>query len=170
MGPHSRWPGVEESTATPCGRGRRLLLVTHYYPAHHGGVEIVADALARRLCTDHGWAVVWMASDCDAVPGDSPAGLTAKPARACNWTERHMGFPWPVWSLAALRALWREVGAAGVIHLHDALYFGNAVAWAFARIRRVPVLVTQHVGTRPIARWRFEHCTGSQTARWGGWS
>lgn len=149
MSRHSRRPGAKELAPTPYGRACRLLLVTHYYAAHHGGVEIVADALARRLCIDHGWSVVWMASDCDAVPGDPPASLTTRPARACNWTERHLGFPWPVWSLAALRALWREVGAAGVVHLHDCLYFGNAVAWAFARIRRVPVLVTQHVGTVP---------------------
>ena len=129
--------------------GHRLLLVSHYFAGHRGGVELVAEALARRLCTDHGWHVMWMASDSDALPVDPPAELTAASARACNWTEEHLGFPWPIWSPVALRSLWRAVGAADVVHLHDALYFGNAFAWGFARLRRVPVLVTQHVGTVP---------------------
>lgn len=144
-----RGPTSDSSAAVSPRVGQRLLLVTHYYAAHRGGVELVAEALARRLCTDHGWHVVWMASDSDASPLDPPAELTAVPARACNWTEKRLGFPWPIWSPVALRSLWQAVGAADVVHLHDALYFGNAFAWGFARLRRVPVMVTQHVGNVP---------------------
>lgn len=127
----------------------RLALVTHYYSSHRGGVEKVAAELARRLTEDQGWAVTWLASDVDALPQDLPAGVRLAPVAAWNGTERHLGIPWPVWSLHALPRLWRIVGQSDVVHLHDALYFGNACAWMFAWLRAVPVIVTQHIGTIP---------------------
>lgn len=128
----------------------RLLLVTHYYPAHGGGVEKVAAELARRLAETHGWSVTWLASDCDPLPQDLPAAVSLVSAHAWNGIECHTGVPWPIWSLGALRRLWRAIGQADVVHLHDALYFGNAWAWLSARLQGVPVIVTQHVATIPF--------------------
>lgn len=129
---------------------RHLALVTHYYPAHRGGVERVAAELARRLADGHGWTITWMASDVDPAPEGLPESVHLIPAPAWNGIERHVGVPWPIWSLRALVALWRTISRADVVHLHDALYFGNAFAWLFARLRGVPVVVTQHVGTIPF--------------------
>lgn len=128
----------------------RLLLVTHYYPAHGGGVEKVAAELGRRLAGTRGWTVTWLASDCDPPPRELSATLNCVPMRAWNGIERRSGIPWPVWSLGALRRLWRHVAEADAVHLHDALYFGNACAWLFARLKGVPVIVTQHVGDIPF--------------------
>lgn len=130
---------------------RRALLVTHYFSTHRGGVELVAAALARRLVSDHGWTLTWIASDTDAPPDDVPEGVSLVRAPAWNWAERRLGVPWPVWSSGGLRAVWREVGRANVLHLHDALYLGNAFAWVTARLRGVPVIVTQHVGAVPYS-------------------
>lgn len=113
-------------------------------------MEVIAAELATRLANIHGWTVTWMASDVDPLPDNLPAAVRLVPAPAWNGLERHIGVPWPVWSSNALRALWRIVGQADVIHLHDALYFGNACAWLFARLRGIPVVVTQHVGTVPF--------------------
>jgi glycosyltransferase involved in cell wall biosynthesis len=53
--------------------------------------------------------------------------------------------------------MWRAIGAADVVHLHDTLYMGNLLAAFIARLRRKPVVVTQHIGLVPyrsaIARW-----------------
>lgn len=129
---------------------RHLLLVTHYYPAHHGGVEKVAAELAVRLADKHGYEVTWMASDVD-TPFQAPhEAVRVVPAKAWNGIERNTGVPWPIWSLGALYMLWRAIGQANIVHLHDALYFGNAFAWLMARLRGVPVVVTQHVGKIPF--------------------
>ena len=128
----------------------RLALVSHYYSTHRGGVEKVALELARRLAAAHGWRVTWLASDVDALPQGLPAGVIPVPVPAWNGIERQLGVPWPIWSPGGLRQLWRAIAEADVVQLHDALYFGNAFAWLFARMQGVPVIVTQHVGAIPF--------------------
>ena len=120
----------------------RVLLVTHYYAEHRGGVEIVAAELARRLAA-RGVEIIWVASD---GPAASSTGVTRLPVSAWNLTEQRLGFPYPLWSPLALLRLSQQVRAADVIHLHDSLYLGNVVAYLWARWYHRPVVVTQHVG------------------------
>lgn len=126
----------------------RLLLVTHYFPAHRGGVERIAGQLAARLAGAGETEIEWHASDCDAAPSDAP-GLRCVPAASWNAIERWLGLPYPLWSPAALVRVWRAARSADVVHLHDCLYLPNLVAFAAARLARRPVLVTQHVGFVP---------------------
>ncbi len=125
----------------------RLTLVTHYFPAHRGGVESVAGELARRL-GGNGIEVTWHASDSDAMPPAS-AGVTCFAARAWNGIERRSGIPYPLWSPLALRDLARSIARSDAVHLHDCLYLPAIFAFLAARWHRVPVLVTQHVGAVP---------------------
>ncbi|MEF8708971.1 MAG: glycosyltransferase family 4 protein [Candidatus Accumulibacter propinquus] len=127
-----------------------LLLVTHYFSTHRGGVEKVADELVRRLAATNGWSVTWLASDSDPIPEALPTLVKPFSMRAWNGIERRLGIPWPIWSLGALHKLWIAIGQADAVHLHDALYFGNAFACLFARLHGVPVVVTQHVGAIPF--------------------
>lgn len=124
-----------------------VLLVTHYYPAHRGGIELVAAELARRLAAEHGATITWYASDCDPPP--AIVGVAPAPASACNAIERRFGMPFPLWSPAALLELARAARAADVVHLHDCLYLPNVVAYLAARLAGRPVVVTQHIGMVP---------------------
>jgi phosphatidylinositol alpha-1,6-mannosyltransferase len=124
----------------------RILLVTHYYSTHAGGIEIVAGSLAERLAATH--RVVWAASDCDSPPGVG-GRLRLLPMRSLNVIERLTGLPFPLWGVGSLVRLWRESADADVIHLHDIAYVGNWMAFVYAWLRRKPVLVTQHVGFIP---------------------
>lgn len=125
----------------------RVVLVTHYYPAHRGGVEIVAGEIAGRLAAEGGFEIEWHASDCDPAPGR--ANPHCQPAVASNFIESRFGLPYPLWSWTSLSRLVRAVRAADLVHLHDCLYMGNMVAFAAARIAGRPVLVTQHIGAVP---------------------
>lgn len=125
----------------------RITLVTHYYPAHRGGIELVAAQIARRLAASHGAELSWHASDCDAPP--VIPGVACFPARAWNGIERRAGLPYPLWSVGALRRLTRAVREADAVHIHDCLYLPNLVAYAAARTAGKPVLVTQHIGMVP---------------------
>ncbi len=126
----------------------RVVLVTHYFPAHHGGVERVAGELAVRLARDGAARIEWHASDCDPPPPGAP-GVQCVPARSWNAVERLLGFPYPLWTPGSLWRLARAARRADVVHLHDCLYLPNLVAYAAARLARRPVLVTQHVGFVP---------------------
>jgi glycosyltransferase involved in cell wall biosynthesis len=125
----------------------RIVLVTHYFPAHRGGVELVAAQIAQRLARDHGAEIEWHASNCDAPPAIE--GVRAMPGASCNLIERRLGFPYPIWSPAALARLARAARAADAVHVHDCLYLPNLVACAAARRAGRPVIVTQHVGMVP---------------------
>lgn len=128
-------------------------------------MEQVAAELAKRLAENHGWSITWIASDADPSPDNLPLSVRLLPAHAWNGIERKIGVPWPVWSLRALHGLWRAIGQADVIHLHDVLYFGNAFAWLFARLRGIPLIVTQHVGAVPFrsAFLRTVHAWANRT-------
>lgn len=125
----------------------RITLVTHYFPAHRGGIELVAAELAGHLAAAHRAEIRWHASDCDEPP--SIPGVQALPAASWNALERRLGVPYPVWTPAALWRTCRDAGAADAVHLHDCLYLANVLTYAFARLARRPVLVTQHVGMIP---------------------
>jgi len=128
----------------------RILLVTHYFASHRGGVEIVAQELARRLAArDADVRVTWVASDSGVAEPDD--ALHRLPARAWNVTERRLGFPYPLWSPAAFTRLARLVQDADIVHLHDSLYLGNVAAFLAARRYGKPIVVTQHIGPVPYS-------------------
>jgi glycosyltransferase involved in cell wall biosynthesis len=125
-----------------------VLLVTHYYAGHRGGVERIAEEVAGRL-SRAGLPVEWAAS----APCDTrlPDGVKALPMTACNITERRLGIPYPVWGPISLLRLCVAVRRSKLVHLHDCLYFGNVVAFLLARVFGKPVVVTQHIGLVPYS-------------------
>lgn len=126
----------------------RVLLVTHYYADHRGGVEIVAAELAARLA-ERGAEVTWAAS---GPAPELPPGVVPLPMRASNVTEQMLGFPYPLYGPVSLLKLMRAVRRCDVVHLHDGLYLGNICAYLAARRFGKPVVVTQHIGEVPYQR------------------
>lgn len=143
----------------------RVLLVTHFYPAHGGGVERVAGELARRLAA-LGVAITWCASDVDAPP--AIPGVHCEPMRTSNLVERLSGLPYPLWSPASLRRLAALVRDSDALHLHDGIYLGSWVAALLARRQRRRWVVTQHIGAVPLrAPWRWLYDAANRAAaRW----
>jgi glycosyltransferase involved in cell wall biosynthesis len=125
----------------------KILVVSHYYASHRGGIEIVAGNLAADLADEQ--EVIWAASDCDPLPEAPHGSLRYLPMRSTNVFERLSGLPFPIWGPGSLGRLWREVRRADVVHLHDFAYLGSWMSFVFAALCRRPVLITQHVGFIP---------------------
>jgi glycosyltransferase involved in cell wall biosynthesis len=132
--------------------GLRVLLVSAFFAAHGGGIEAVAAQLAQRLAESR-LQVHWMAGgardECPA-PSTTP-GLRIDQARSIDLLERRLGLPAPIWGPGSLLRLWRAVGQAQVVHLHDVLYLHHLAAALFARLRGRPLVITQHVGEIPYS-------------------
>jgi glycosyltransferase involved in cell wall biosynthesis len=127
----------------------RVLIVSHYYPEHKGGVEIVAGELAERLtCQDI--EIAWAASRTSTDQYQQTGNRI--PIQAWNITERILGFPYPLWGPIGLIHLWEAVRRCDLLHLHDSLYMGNLVAYLYAQLLGKPVVVTQHIGMVPYSR------------------
>lgn len=125
----------------------RIVLVTHFYPAHGGGVEKVAAQLAARMAAD-GDEVVWCASDTDEPP--VLAGVRCEPMSAFNGVERLSGFPYPLWGIRSLARLAQWVRSADAVHVHDCIYAGSLAAAWLGRRHRKRLVVTQHIGLVPL--------------------
>jgi glycosyltransferase involved in cell wall biosynthesis len=128
----------------------KLLLVTHYMPPHHGGIERVAEDHALTAAAE-GWDVSWVSS---RVPRATPAIQELDWGRAervscLNALEVGLGVPYPLWLPGAGRWLRRLVREADLVHVHDLLYIGSTLALAAAHRLKRPCLLTQHVGFVP---------------------
>ena len=141
--------------ATEAAGAKRVLQVSAFFRSHGGGIEAVADELAHRVpCND--MVVHWMAgAHGDEVPaGPFPAGLEVEAVRAFDPLESRIGLPMPLWGPHALRRMWRAVGRADLVHVHDYLYQPSLMALFFAWLRDKPTVVTQHIGEIPFTSRR----------------
>lgn len=121
----------------------QVLSVSNFFDTHGGGLERVAGHLCREFA-QAGHEASWAASDADGLP-ETPAKPI--PLRCANPTERLTGLPMPVPGLRSLARLDRAVCDADGIVIHDALYVTSIAAMAFARFRRKPVILIQHIGS-----------------------
>ncbi|MDD3181653.1 MAG: glycosyltransferase [Alphaproteobacteria bacterium] len=132
-----------------------VVVVTHFFGAHGGGIELVAERLIREIISDDSLHFSWLSSDCDPTP--LVEGLTTIPMRTCNVAEKALGLPWPVWGYKSLRVLSKTVKNADVLWLHDTLYLGNILAFWTARRAKKPIMIAQHIApipySNPLFRW-----------------
>ena len=126
----------------------KIVLVTHYYPEHRGGVEIVAGKLSEYLLKKANLQITWMASNVDPYPSDIPK-LKCLPISSSNFIENKVKIPYPIWSLPSLFKLWREIKKTDIIHIHDYLYMSNLATFVLANFQRKPLIITQHIGFIP---------------------
>lgn len=129
--------------------GLRVLQVSAFFPAHGGGIEVVAGALASRM-SGAGIELHWMAGGPREEQPASWPGATLDAEPAWDPLERRLGLPFPIWGPASLLRLWRRVGACDVVHVHDFLYLPTLAAMLFAALRGRPVVLTQHIGEIPF--------------------
>jgi len=126
----------------------KILMASHYFEAHRGGVEIAAGQLARALAR-LGHRVTWAACGCDPPPGDPAVCDRAVPLPAVNSLERRTGIPYPLpLPLAAARFI-DEVRSADLVIVHDGSYVSSVLAHRTAQLVGVPIVLIQHIGLVP---------------------
>lgn len=146
----------------------RVLVVTHYWFPHVGGIESVAFEQCRRLAA-RGWSCTVVTS---RLSGDQPLeiydGIVVHRYRCLNTAERLLGVPVPImsprtkWDLAHLAA------DADVIVAHGHAYLGSLYAALAARQTRKPLVVVQHnpwVDYPHPLDW-VEHAVDQTLGRW----
>lgn len=122
-----------------------IVIVTHYYPPHMGGIEMVAKEQAERLAAlGHSVTVITSKVDLEEQSG-VVNGVRVHRVRAWNGLEQK-GSPYPIFAPSIFPALWQAISAAEIVHVHDATYVSCVSAVLIARWLGKPVVVTQHVG------------------------
>jgi glycosyltransferase involved in cell wall biosynthesis len=140
-------PAVPAAPASADGAGRRplrVLLVSHYYPPHLGGIERVVREQAVRLAARGVEVTVLTSGERSGATVED--GVRVVRIAAWNGAERRAGVPFPVLSPRLLSAAWHWARWADVVHVHDCLYLTSWAAGLAAALRRTPHLMHQHVG------------------------
>ena len=127
----------------------QILMVSNYFDSHPGGIEAVAGQLFRRLPGPR-CQVTWAAAGASAPP-DASTQARVLSLNVWNGIEGAIGLPFPIPGPVSIARLWAVTGFSDVVLLHDCLYISNIAAFAFARLRRKPVLIVQHIGTVPFS-------------------
>lgn len=138
-----------------------IAMLCSNYPPHTGGLEVVAQNLARGLSVRHRVTVVTT-----AWGGESGVrveeGIEIHRLPAIHWTEQH-GLPYPLPMGPGVAHALGAIRRADVFHAHGSLYattlMGRVAAWKAGR----PIVVTEHVGFVP---YRSAALTLLQRAAW----
>jgi glycosyltransferase involved in cell wall biosynthesis len=120
----------------------RVLLVSHYYPPHVGGVENVVHQEATRLVATGVEVTVLTSGPHSRTTVEE--GVRVVRVGSWNGFEPH-GIPFPVpwptlYSRARKWARW-----ADVVHVHDSFYLTSWAAWFGSATTGTPLVATQHV-------------------------
>jgi glycosyltransferase involved in cell wall biosynthesis len=126
----------------------KVLMLSHYFGQHSGGIEAVAAALGREL-TSHGLQVLWLASGDVNADGDKHA-YRCDTLAAARTAEKLLAIPYPLLRPAAWRKIWREAARHDVIVVHDAIYMTSILGYLAARAQRKPLVIVQHVAFVPF--------------------
>lgn len=119
-----------------------ILLISNYPPPYEGGIQFVLGQIYDR-CTALGHQVTILASD-TGIPKNRTRTLVGVPAS--NWLEQH-SIPFPIFdSLRLTRELARLLPSVDAVHVHGALYMSSVFGAVMAHRRRIPVVLTEHVG------------------------
>jgi D-inositol-3-phosphate glycosyltransferase len=124
---------------------KSIVIVTHYYPPHMGGIEMVAKQQAERLASLGHTVNVITSKVSDEEHSGIINGVRVSRVLAWNGLEPR-GVPFPILAPSLWPALWHAIKQADVVHVHDATYLSSGVATFIARLLSKPVVLTQHVG------------------------
>lgn len=121
----------------------RVLLVSHFYPPHVGGIENVVRREAEGLLSQGAEVTVLTSADCSSVTVER--GVRVVRVAAWNGAERRAGVPFPLFSPVLLPAALRWARWADAVHVHDCLYLSSWAAGLAAKLTHTPYVLTQHV-------------------------
>ncbi|HET9172605.1 MAG TPA: glycosyltransferase, partial [Actinospica sp.] len=128
----------------------RVLLVSHYYPPHLGGVEGVVHQEAVRLAASGAEVTVLTSGPRSSETVEQGVRVV----RVASWNGfEPYGIPFPVPLPSIFGAARRWARWADVVHVHDSFYIPCWAAWFGSASTGTPLVATQHVALsdHPVA-------------------
>lgn len=126
----------------------KVLMLSNYFDAHLGGIEVIAGFLARGL-SKKGFEVTWIAAE-SKEKVNFYDGVKVEPVTSFNLMETKLGLPLPIWSLVSYFKLINKVRSSEIVLLHDTLYLANILALILSRLFNKRVLIVKHIALVPF--------------------
>ncbi|BCY15474.1 glycosyltransferase family 4 protein [Actinoplanes sp. L3-i22] len=122
----------------------KVLLVSHYFPPHLGGIENVVAEQARHLAAAGAEVVVLTTGRPGGIERLSD-GVRVLRVPAWDGLQQRAGIPFPVPGPRLLTSALRWARWADVVHVHDGAYLTSWAAGLAAAVTRTPMVMHQHV-------------------------
>jgi len=126
----------------------RIGVITHNYPPHIGGLEVIVRELTKGYAKRHDVVVVSTAWDGQSGVSRED-GATVHRLPAWHGAEE-LGVPYAMPLGPGVRAAITALRTCDVLHAHGSLY-ATTILGLLARRRGVPLFTTEHVGFVPYS-------------------
>jgi glycosyltransferase involved in cell wall biosynthesis len=123
----------------------KIVIFTHYFYPHVGGIESVVENHAKRLA-DRGHDITIVTSDIDSDSRkDSRDGYTVVRYSAANFLE-HLGIPYPIPNPVDCARVTGTVvdDDTDILHVHGLNYLTSVLPVLTLKSREIPTLLHQH--------------------------
>lgn len=124
----------------------KILLITHYFYPHIGGIEIVAYNQAKELVKQGHEVTIITSKIKHEANNETVEGIKIIRIKALNWLEKKFDVPFPIFSSKLLSIINTEIKKSDVVHAHGALYMGSFFGSLVTKKFKKPFIVTEHVG------------------------
>lgn len=156
----------------------RLLIVSHHWPPHIGGLERVAQEMAQRLARrGHRITVVTSTAGLDGANSYKRAreeyeSISLYRIPVWNGLERWWGIPYPIFAPSLLSTLRRLIPLHDVVLVHTHVFLSSVAGAFMAQRYGKPLVVYQH---SPFIHYPFpwslvervaDYCLGRWPLRW----
>ncbi len=128
----------------------KILLITHFYSNHTGGIEFAAQRTAENITSSNKFLITWLAADID-IPPRNLERIICKPQKFYNFLEKLFPFTYQIPSIKAIKNLKEEVIKNHIVHIHEYFYIYNMLAYYYAKKYNKQIVITQHRGN---IEWR----------------
>jgi glycosyltransferase involved in cell wall biosynthesis len=121
---------------------KRLLIVTHTFLPHVGGIERVVYEQGKRLM-HHGFNVTVLTSRMNTAANFVVYGIKVRCYDSLNQAFG-LGIPYPIPQINSFKPFLKCVNEANLVHVHGHPYLSSLFAAKLAKHVGKPVVVTQH--------------------------
>lgn len=128
----------------------KILIASHYFYPHVGGIENVVQNQAKHLAMNHNYVtILTSATGAKKSLEQTAQNYSVYRLSVNNLLEDKFDIPFPIFYPSILWNTYELVKAADIIHVHDSLYITSFVTVLWAKLLNKPVVLTQHVSIIP---------------------
>jgi len=121
----------------------KILITTHYFLPHLGGIEFVAYNQAKELVKKGHKVTVISSKIGDEKEKETIDGIKVIRIKAWNVFEKNWGIPYPVFSPKLLSVLNQEIKDSDVISMYGHIYLPSVIGTYIARKLKKQFVLTQ---------------------------
>src|SRR3990170_129926 len=134
---------------------KRLLIVTHTFLPHVGGIERVVYEQGKRLLR-RGFDVTVLTSRMRTAQSYVVGGIKVRCYDSLN-AAFGLGIPYPIPQINSFKPFYKSINESDLVHVHGHPYLSSLYAAKLGKFTGKPVVITQHNTFIEYAGWRWDH-------------